>query len=610
MFIKKTPKTDRRNGKTYFSYHLVESTRTEKGPRQRILLYMGSEIELLEGDLKLLAQRIEEVIVGHQPLIPYAEDVERLAQHYALQVIRRLSNPKNAPEVPEKEAVEQEFVNIDVNSIEKSDPRSVGAEHIMLQMANQLELPQQLQELGLSKTDVSIALGSIIARAVFPESERSTYKWLCNDTGVGELLDFDFKKSSLDKLYQISDKLLTHKDALEPHFETVEQKFHGYQSIIALYDLTNTYMEGQAKSNPKAAHGVSKEKRSDCPLVTMGLVMNEHGFLNRTSILPGNASEPKTLENMIKSLSVHHNLIKPTIILDAGISTIENLAWLRENGYKYVVSARQDAPSIDLESVLVSVGDLNNFVKAALIKSEENSEEKWLYCESDAKAAVASEMKHSFKTRFEDELKKMADGLLKPKGRKKFPKIIERIGRLKEKHKKISGCYDVNVVASEDGATAIALTWQVIEDKMSDKLTGSYYLRTNLVTMGAKELWQLYNTLRGVEDAFRFMKSSLGLRPVYHQKEHRVDGHLWITIMAYHLIQNCHYQLKKQGLNHQWKTVRKIMMSRIRVTMQAKTKDGKTLYHRSSTKAECEQKEIYRALGVSSQILKAHKTIL
>ena len=610
MFIKKTPKTDRRSGKTYLSYHLVESTRTEKGSRQRILLYMGSEIELQEGDFKLLAQRIEEVIVGQQPLIPYAEDVERLAQHYASQVIRRLSDPKNAPEVHEKEAVEQEFVNIDVNSIEKSEPRSVGAEHIMLQMANQLELPQQLQELGLSKTDISIALGSIIARAVFPESERSTYKWLCNDSGLGELLDFDFKKSSLDKLYQISDKLLTHKDALETHFETIEQKFHGYKSTIALYDLTNTYMEGQAKSNPKAAHGFSKEKRSDCPLVTMGLVMNEHGFLNRTSILPGNASEPKTLENMIKSLSVHYNLIKPTIILDAGIATIENLAWLRENGYKYVVSARQGAPSIDLESELVSVGDLNNFVKAALIKSEENSEEKWLYCESDAKAAVASEMKHSFRTRFEDELKKMADGLLKHKGRKKITKIIERVGRLKEKHKKISGCYDVNVVASEDGATAIAVTWQVIEDKMSDKLTGSYYLRTNLVTMGAKELWQLYNTLRGVEDAFRFMKSSLGLRPVYHQKEHRVDGHLWITIMAYHLIQNCHYQLKKQGLNHQWKTVRKIMMSRIRVTMQAKTKDGKTLYHRSSTRAEIEQKEIYRALGVSPQILKAHKTIL
>jgi len=166
------------------------------------------------------------------------------------------------------------------------------------------------------------------------------------------------------------------------------------------------------------------------------------------------------------------------------------------------------------------------------------------------------------------------------------------------------------VIASQDGTTAISLDWKVIDEKMSDKLTGSYFLRTNLVNMGAEKLWQLYNTLRGVEDAFRFMKSSLGLRPVYHQKEHRVDGHLWITIIAYHLIQNCLYQLNKQGLNHQWKTIRKIMMSRIRVTMQAKTKEGKTLYHRSSTKAEGKQKEIYGGLGISPQILKAHKISL
>lgn len=610
MFIKKTLKIDPKTGKTYTAYHLIESVRTEKGPRQRILLYMGSEIRLPEGEHKLLAQRIAEIIAGEQPLIPYAEDVERLAQTYASQVIRRLSQPKDIYECADNDDVDPEFVSININSIEKSDPRSVGAEHLMLQMANQLELPEQLQKLGLSKTEASIALGSIIARAVLPDSERSTYTWLCNKSGLGELLDFDFKNSSLDRLYQISDKLLVHKDALESHLEAIECKFHGYKSTIALYDLTNTYMEGQAKSNPKAAHGISKEKRNDCPLVTMGLVMNEYGFLNRTSILPGNASEPKTLEKMIENLSIHQNLFKPTIILDAGIATADNLTWLREKGYTYVVSAREDAPSIDLEGELVPVGDLNNLVKAALIKSEDNGKEKWLYCESEAKAAVALEMKQSFRKRFEDELKKLSDGLSKPKGRKKYAKVIERIGRLKEKHKRISGCYEVNAIASEDGTIVTAIEWKVIDEKMSDKLTGRYFLRTNLVTMGAKELWQLYNTLRGVEDAFRFMKSSLGLRPIYHQKEHRVDGHLWITIIAYHLIQNCLYQLSKQGIDLQWKTVLKIMISRVRVSMHAKTEDGKMLYHRSTTKAEEDQIVIYRALKLSSSILRPKKIVI
>lgn len=610
MFIKKTLKKDSKTDKTYCAYHLVESIRTEKGPRQQILLYMGSEIAIPEGEHKLLAQCIERIIRGERSLFSFRDEIERLAQMYASQVIRRLSNPKDDQENSKEQAVEPEFVNIDVNSIEKSSPRSVGAEHLMLQMAKQLQLPRQFEKLGLSQSDTSLALGSIIARAVYPDSERSTYAWLCKNSGLDELLDFDFKKSSLDKLYKISDKLLDHKDALESYLEATEHKFHGYKTTIALYDLTNTYMEGQAKSNPKAKHAISKEKRNDCPLVTMGLVMNEHGFLNRTSILPGNASEPKTLEAMIENLSAHQFLFKPIIILDAGIATKENLSWLREKKYSYVVSAREDAPSLELEGELVPVGDNNNLVKAALIKSEEGSEEKWLYCESEAKAAVATQMKQSFRKRFEDDLKKMAEGLSKPRGRKKLPKVIERLGRLKEKHRRISGCYEVNIIASEDGTIATALEWKVIEEKMNDKLTGHYFLRTNLTELGAQELWQIYNTLRGVEDAFRFMKSSLGLRPIYHQKEHRVDGHLWITIMAYHLIQHCLFQLKKNEINYQWETIRKILMGRVRVTTQAKTLEGKTLYHRSTTKAEGEQIEIYRALGLTFSILRSRKTII
>lgn len=606
MFIKKTTKTERSTGKTYCAYQLVESVRTAKGPRQRILLYMGADIDLPESEHEQLAQCISELLTGAQRLIRHPEHIERLAQQYTSQIVHRLSAPDTRSE-SERPA---EFVNIDVHSLEASEPRSVGAEHLMLEMAHQLKLPEQLAKLGLSKTERAIALGSIIARAANPDSERSTYAWLCHESGLGELLGFDFNKSSLDKLYQISDKLLPCKDALERHFEDVECLFHGYTNTIALYDLTNIYMEGQAKQNPKAKFGVSKEKRSDCPLVTMGLVMNEHGFLHRTSILPGNAAEPKTLEGMIKNLSVHHSLIKPTIVLDAGIATEANLTWLKKNNYSYVVSARQDAPSLELEGDLVAVGDAHDFVKAALVKSSSDSEEKWLYCESEAKAAVASKMKQAFRTRFEDDLKKISAGLLKPKGRKKYPKILERVGRLKEKHKRISACYEVNVLVSEDGQTATSIEWKAVEEKLSDKLTGSYFLRTNLTHLGAKDLWQLYNTLRGIEDAFRFMKSSLGLRPVHHQLERRVDGHLWITIMAYHLIHHCLYQLKQQGIRYEWRTVRKIIRSRVRVTTQAKMEDGKTLYLRSSTKAEGEQVDIYRALRLSSSILRTCKTVV
>lgn len=606
MYIRKTIKVDRKSGKTYAAFHLVESVRTERGPRQRVLLYMGAELNLPEEQHPLLAQCIEDIITDTQLLFSYPEEVKKLAQLYASQIIRRLSQETIEPS---SEVVKPEFSNIDIHSIEQTEPRSIGAEHLLLQMASQLTLPEQLQKLGLSKTDVSIALGSIIARGVHPSSEREAYRWLCQCSGLGELLDFDFTKTTLHKFYKISDRLLSHKNTLEAELEKIEQQFHGYTSTIALYDLTNTYMEGQAEKNPKATYGISKERRNDCPLVTMGLVMNEHGFLSRTSLLAGNVSEPKTLQAMIESLQVHQSFIKPTIVLDAGIATEENLLWLRENKYMYVVSARQEAPSFELEGELVSVGAALDQVKAALIKSPPDAE-KWLYCESKAKAAVASSMKQTFRKRFEEDLQKLKLGLAKPKGRKKHSKILERIGRLKEKHKRISGCYEVNAIPSEDGMTTITVEWKAIEGKMEEKLTGSYFLRTNRTDLEAKELWQLYNVLRGIEDAFRFMKSSLGLRPVYHQKEHRVDGHLWITILAYHLIQQCRHQLAQEGINYLWQTIRDIMIGRVRVTMQAKTEEGKVLYHRSTTKAEGDQTAIYRALKMSSQILQAKKTVL
>ena len=184
------------------------------------------------------------------------------------------------------------------------------------------------------------------------------------------------------------------------------------------------------------------------------------------------------------------------------------------------------------------------------------------------------------------------------------------MGRLREKHSRVSGCYEITVEPSDDGERAICVTWKVRPEKLEERLKGHYFLRTNLANLTAPQLWNLYNNIRTVEDAFRFMKSSLGMRPVYHQKEKRVDGHLWITILAYHLIQSCLYRLNQQGVHYHWQTIRNRLASRIRVTMQAKTDEGKMLYHRSSTKAEGGQMEIYRTLGLSPQIMKAKEVVV
>ena len=274
--------------------------------------------------------------------------------------------------------------------------------------------------------------------------------------------------------------LLGHKKGLEEHVARQQKQIHSYSDTIVLYDLTNTYFEGQAKQNPKAQFGVSKEKRRDCPLVTVGLVLNQHGFLSRSEFLPGNVSEPKSLKGAIEALSSAGDLFQPTMVMDAGFATEENLEWLREDGYTYIVSARQKAPAMEIAGEPFMVGNSEKY-QVKVFELPANGQQKCLHCESPAKEATASSMKTFFQKRIEGDLEKLRTALQKPTGRKKLHKVLESIGRIREKHRSISGCYEINAIPSDDGLIAIRIEWKVLSEKIEDKLTGSYYLRTNLL---------------------------------------------------------------------------------------------------------------------------------
>jgi transposase len=135
-----------------------------------------------------------------------------------------------------------------------------------------------------------------------PGSELSTHSWLQDLSGLGELLGWDFARTSLTQLYQVTDLLLKHKESLEKFIFEREKQMFGIEETITLYDLTNTYFEGEGAGNESAKHGRSKEKRSDCPLVTLGLLLDGSGFPKKSKIFPGNVSEPTTLAKMIAQL--------------------------------------------------------------------------------------------------------------------------------------------------------------------------------------------------------------------------------------------------------------------------------------------------------------------
>lgn len=608
MFIRKVLHKNKKNRKEYYTFKLVDSVRTDRGPRQRDILNLGVDFDLPKEQWKDLSNCIEEIITGQKSIIDYPKKIKNLSIKYARKIVRTQASVVEDKDTP------PDYVTVDINSMDNEEARTIGAEHVIYQTIKELEIDRKLQELGFGKMDLAASLGVIAGRMIVPGSERSTHYWLKNLSAFDELIGTDFSGLSLDRVYKASDHLLKNKDALEKHLRKTEQQLFELDEKIILYDLTNTFFEGSGKYNRKAKNGRSKEKRSDCPLVTLGLVLDMHGFPKKSRIFEGNVGEPTTLKTMIEGLSggdISDNLLfKPTIVLDAGIASEDNIKWIKSKGYRYIVVSRQkkiELPS-DLTMHTVKEDEKTNtvFVQAGLSKNDETDEIE-LYCHSIDKEKKEESIKNNFQTRFEAELLKARKALHLKHGTKQYDKVVERIARKKEKYKLVSHRYKVDIEKDSETDNAKNITWSRKNDK---KPSGFYCLRTNRKDLNEQQIWDTYTMLTDIEDAFRCMKSELGLRPIYHHKETRCDGHIFITLLAYHIMHAIRFRLRQKGVNLSWATIRKQLASHVRVTTTMKRKDGKIIHIRKSLKAEPPHQVIYDALNLTSQPGKTAKVIM
>lgn len=336
----------------------------------------------------------------------------------------------------------------------------------------------------------------------------------------------------------------------------------------------------------------------------MGLALDSAGFVQKTEILKGNVSEPKTMVAMLDALNATK---EATIVMDAGFATEDNIQWLKDNQYFYIVVSRRKLSEMPSESKSVLVKEAkNNNVNARLVRHPEAGEVE-LYCHSEAKEAKTKKLHSKAQARYEGELEKIANGLQKKTGTKKPAKINERLGRLKERYSRIAKQYTIDITCDDKQERVTGLTW-VREDNAN--ALGIYCLRSNREELDEQTLWSTYTTLTEVESAFRSLKTELGFRPVYHQKEVRVDAHLFISVLAYHLLQIIRYQLKLQGINSSWQTIRQLFSTQIRLTTGMMTRDGKKLSVRKASNPTPEQQVICKALGIDAQPGKTEKVIL
>jgi transposase len=326
-------------------------------------------------------------------------------------------------------------------------------------------------------------------------------------------------------------------------------------------------------------------------------------------LYPGNQQETKTLAEMIESLiSLRPDLARNrTVIMDAGIATEDNVAYLKQNGFHYIVVHRGKADfTPDDTAGMNIIRDDGKFIVEACRKEKDN--EVLLLCRSTGRIEKDQGIRNRQEQHFVERLAYYRNGLSKKGHTKVYSKVVELIGRLREKYPKASKVYDVEVVAEKTASSAkLLIANDIIWKKkaafqQNEAFDGCYVLRTDRTDLGDREIWKTYIMLTRIERAFRSLKSSLGLRPNFHQIERRADAHLFISVLAYHILHIIEHRLRQHGDNRCWQTICQVLSTHQRMTIEYDVKEQENIrrcHLRICSRPELEHRMIYHRLGLS-----------
>lgn len=607
MFLKVIYKTIKTTGERKMHYRLCESYRINDTVRHQTILHLGMLEELPETDQKkALALRIDELVklsyTGKQSLFGSSDAViEALAQ-------------KSFSIIKEKQRLDiaagKDFHRVDTDSIENKDIKETGTEWLCMQALDQLGISGFLAHKKWSSEKIQLALTHIISRAAHPASELRTSQWIKENSAVCELTGYPVEKITKDKLYDISLCLYEVKDELEKHLSKRTNELFDLDDKIILYDLTNTYFEGAVRSSKIAKFGRSKEKRTDARLVVLAVVVNTEGFLKYSQIFEGNIADCSTLEKIIDELSVRTSSAErqPTVVLDAGIATEDNLELLKEKKFNYMCVSRSGMKQyiVDTTSQPIKICDKKGQPLVLQKVTVEGSTDNWLRVHSEAKALKESGMNSRFSQRFEEGLLQIKESITKKNGVKKQEKVWERIGRLKAKYASMHKYYEIASEVDKMGVVT-SLTWK---QKPAEKNEGYYLLRTTLDQKDEKTQWTIYNTIREIEATFRTLKTDLDLRPIYHKTDKASMAHLHLGLLAYWVVNTIRHQLKQKDINNEWSDIVRIMNTQKIVTTTMDNDYEQQIVIRQCSEPTEQVSKIYTALKYKPKPFTRKKSVV
>jgi transposase len=602
MYIWKS--TRKYKGKTYTNYLLVESVHTPKGPRQRSICSLGNLAPAPAEQWLALAHRLESALQGQLSLDSSDPKLQKL-----LEKARRGKQRKAA-------RVESDtLVTVDTDRIELQQAREAGSVHVGHQIWERLGLDGILRRAGMTEDACTLSEAMTLNRLIAPSSEHAMPEWI-RRTAMGDILGADFSKLDDNKLYRNLDKLHPKREQIERELAEREKKLFNLDETFYLYDLTSTYFEGQANKNGQAKRGYSRDKRPDCKQVVVGLVLDGQGFPKAHEVFDGNVQDRGTVDQMLAVLEKRvGNKTGSTVIVDRGMAYDDNLQQIRDRGYHYLVAGRHpernewlDEFEIDegWEEVIRIPSPRNPFQKKPRveIKRQQKGEEVIILCRSEGRQEKDRAIREKQETKLLRDLEKLKRRV--EKGQlKKAEKINQAIGRLKERYPRVARYYRI-----EHDPANQSVIWSEDADKkiIAKKLDGSYVLKTDRKDMTADEIWRTYILLTRVEDAFRDMKSPLMERPIFHQLEHRTQTHIFLCVLAYHLLAVIEQYFLNQGIHTSWGTLREELSTHQVATVVLPTDTGMVLTIRKGTTPEKIHRQIYETLNIPMEVMKSVKS--
>jgi len=603
MYIRHS--TRKYKGKTYTNYLLVESVHTPKGPRQRTICSLGNLAPAPAQEWRDLARRLESALKGQLSLEPSDEKFETLVE-----TVRR-GKEKRKASVPAPGVM----VKVDTDRVETEESRAAGAVHVGHQIWERLGLNEILKQAGLVEQACALSEVMMLNRLIAPSSELAMPDWV-RRTAIGDILGIDFSKLDENKLYRNLDALHPNRELIERELAKRESTLFNLDDTFYLYDLTSTYFEGQAKANPQAQLGYSRDSRFDCKQVIVGLVLDRNGFPKAHEVFDGNKQDRATVTEMLNTLEKRAGK-RPgsTVIVDRGMAFQENLDQIRERHYHYIVAGRQPERNQWLEELEKDEGwdeviripsPRNPFQKKTKveIKREQKGDEVFILCRSEGRQQKDRAIREKQEERFLQDLEKLRKRV--EKGHLKHAdKIHQAIGRLKERYPRVVRYYSI-----EHDAGGRGIGWHEDSEKKATakKLDGSYILKTDRQDLTADEIWRTYILLTRVEDAFRDMKSPLMERPIFHHLKHRTQTHIFLCVLAYHLLAVIEQYFLDQGIHTSWATLRDELTTHQVVTVVLPTESGGVLRIRKGTTPEATHRLIYETLRIPMEVMVPIKT--